>query len=188
MVSKVRGDYDQFKQEADDWRQSYKRAVWGKEKAEKDYQDAVDKYGQLQTAGSEVTAATGRLDSAQRRLNDFLGWRPNSVTDTESTSGEPTTTATTTATSPVGSWVNTQAPNEGVLFQSNGRWLVTSNGQPRHPGDFQYQYQQWRMRGNVLEYTYNGWDQKDIYRITGSKMVRVYDDGSTSDKDVFERR
>jgi hypothetical protein len=81
MVTKVRGDYDQFKQQADDWNQSYKRAVWAKEKAEKDYNDAVNQYGQLQTLGSKVTDASGRLDSAQRRLNDFLGRQPNSVTD-----------------------------------------------------------------------------------------------------------
>jgi len=81
MVTKVRGDYDLIKRENDDWKQAYKRAKDSRDLAEKTYNDAVNQYGQLQTLGSKVTEASSRLDGAQRRVNDFEGRQPNSVTD-----------------------------------------------------------------------------------------------------------
>ncbi len=79
MVTKVKGDYELHKRQSDDWSQAYKRANDTKDLAEKQYNDAVAKYGAIQTAGSEVADATGRLDQAQRRINDFVGKQQNSV-------------------------------------------------------------------------------------------------------------
>jgi hypothetical protein len=86
MVSEVRNSYEYLQQQRQDWAKARQRAEQSVEMLEREYAEAVQQFGVVETARSQLAA---ELEASRRRQNDFTGGTPNSVGTGNSVAAAP---------------------------------------------------------------------------------------------------